>query len=82
MPEIVTAPANVEVIEVDVERIAPTVGVDVPTIDVPLNERSDESERVVEFVPPLPMPRVPVTCVERLICPESAENERQLPATA
>jgi len=37
----------------------PAVGVEVPTIEVPLNERSDALESEEEFVPPCAMERVP-----------------------
>ena len=77
-PPTVTAPAKVEVTDVDVAKSAPTVGVDVPTMLVPLKESRDEFEKVVAPVPPLPSPNVPETCVARLICPDSVESPRQL----
>ena len=70
-------PRKVEVAFVEVANNDETTGVDVPVILVPSKERSDELESVVLFVPPLPTPNVPVTCVARLICPASVENERQ-----
>ena len=53
-----------------------------PTIEVPLNERIDELESVVELVPPLRIGSVPVTCVPRFTCPERLPNPIQLLAIA
>jgi hypothetical protein len=73
----VAPPANVEVAVV-VANSAASEGVDVPTILVPSNTRSAEDESVELFVPPFAIGSTPVTCVVRLICPASVENERQV----
>jgi len=82
LPETVTAPANVDVTDVDVAKIAPTEGVEVPTILVPSNATSDAFESVELFVPPFAIGRTPETWDVRLIWPESVEKLRQLPAIA
>ena len=52
-------PAKVEVAFVEVAKYAVAVGVEVPTILVPLNERIEELESEEAFVPPCAMERVP-----------------------
>ena len=54
-------PRKVDVAFVEVANNDETTGVEVPVILVPSKERMDALERVEAFVPPLPMPSVPVT---------------------
>jgi len=77
LPEMVTAPAKVEVTDVEVAKSAPTDGVDVPETRVPSKAKSDEFERVEAFVPPFATGSTPVTCDVSDIWPASVEKLRQ-----
>jgi hypothetical protein len=60
-PEMVTAPAKVDVIEVDVAKTAPIEGVEVPIMRVPSKERTEEFGIPEALVPPLATGSTPVT---------------------
>ena len=71
LPEMVTAPANVEVTDVLVANNAPTEGVEVPMTRVPSKERTEELESDVALVPPLAIASIP----------EIVARERHVPLT-
>src|SRR4051812_40722387 len=72
------ATVDVAVVEVEMNDWNAMVEVEISPVPAAFTASSVEPENAVAPVPPLPVPRVPVTCEAMFIVPESVPRETQL----